>query len=247
LAFFKRKGWLLEDTAGQPQAWLDPTSAEVRAMLTRAAAELLRRYRVDGLHLDFVRYPDFRNSLGPDTRRQFERDRRKSVGGWPESATKGAIFHEFVRWRSRQVTELVADMRLTQRREAPGAWLTAAVYGKHPACLESVGQGWENWIEQGYLDYVLPMNYSEDRTLYDTLVSTQTRTPELARRIVGGIGVTASESRLNADDVIDQVRVLRAHKAAGFALFDLDTTLEREILPILQLGLTAPATRRKRP
>jgi hypothetical protein len=54
--------------------------------------------------------------------------------------------------------------------------------------------------------------------------------------------VTASESRLDAAGVIDQINLLRSHDAAGFALFDLDATLAREILPVLRLGLTAPRT-----
>ena len=106
--------------------------------------------------------------------------------------------------------------------------------------MESVGQDWEGWIEQGYLDYVLPMNYTEQREDFRALVTQQTRTPRQAAKLVGGIGVTASESRLDAFGVIDQVNLLRARGAAGFALFDLDATLMREILPVLRRGLTAP-------
>ena len=150
-----------------------------------------------------------------------------------------------VQWRVAQTTALVAGIRRVQRRVAPGVWLTAAVYGKHPSCVESVGQDWERWLSQGYLDYALPMNYTESSTFYASLVSHQTREPRQAQRIVGGIGVTASESRLDPADVIDQIRTLRTHHAAGFALFDLDATLANEILPILKLGLTAPMKRGK--
>jgi hypothetical protein len=46
--------------------------------------------------------------------------------------------------------------------------------------------------------------------------------------------------------VIDQVRLLRAHGAAGFALFDLDATLARDILPVLRRGVTAQPSSRVR-
>jgi hypothetical protein len=86
------------------------------------------------------------------------------------------------------------------------------------------------------------MNYTEQREAFGALVAQQTRSRRQAARLVGGIGVTASESRLDAAGVIDQVNLLRSRDAAGFALFDLDATLAREILPVLRLGLTAPRT-----
>ncbi len=247
LAQLQRQGMLLEGSDGRTRDWLDPAAPAARELLTRAAGELLRRYRVDGLHLDFARYPDYYQSLGPGVRKRFERSRGGAVpGNWPENVKRGAPFRELVRWRAGEVTALVARMRLTQRRVAPGAWLTAAVYGRYPTCVESIGQDWRGWIEQGYLDFVLPMNYSEDPALYGELVAAQTDTPRFAARLVGGIGVTASESRLDAAAVIDQVQVLRARAAAGFALFDLDATLARDILPVLRLGLTAQSASRGR-
>lgn len=245
LAFLRRRGWLLQGTDGRWRDWLDPAVPEARAMLTGAAGELLRRYRLDGLHLDFVRYPDYHESLGPAVRARFEADRGRPVPSWPDDVRKGPLFQELVGWRCRQVTALVAEMRLTQRREAPGAWLTAAVYGKHPSCVAAAGQPWESWLGMGCLDYAVPMNYTEDLALYDSLLAAQTRTRQQAAHLIGGIGVTAAESRLDAAAVIDQVVALRARGAAGFALFDLDATLEREILPVLRLGISAPPPPRR--
>ena len=95
-----------------------------------------------------------------------------------------------------------------------------------------------SWLECGYIDYAYPMNYMEDMAKYSELLSVQLKKRNIATRVVGGIGVTAAESRLEADDVIDQVNALRAGRAAGFALFDLDTTLIKDILPVLRLGIT---------
>ena len=240
---FSQRGWLLQATDGTYAPWLDPAVPEVRAMLVQAAGEILARYRVDGIHLDFVRYPDYYGSLGEGVRRRFEASRGRKIADWPEAARRQPLFNELVRWRGAQTTALVAEIRRLQRRVAPGTWLTAAVLGKYPTCVESVGQDWDGWIEQGYLDYVLPMNYTEQRDAFDALVAQQTRSRRQATRLVGGIGVTASESRLDAAGVIDQVNLLRSRDAAGFALFDLDATLAREILPVLRLGLTAPTTK----
>jgi hypothetical protein len=53
-----------------------------------------------------------------------------------------------------------------------------------------------------------------------------------------GIGATATESRLDTVQVMDQIVALRKEGAPGFALFDLNRVLEKEVLPILSLGLT---------
>jgi hypothetical protein len=57
-------------------------------------------------------------------------------------------------------------------------------------------------------------------------------------RIFPGIGVTATESRLSAVQVIDQVLACRRTGAGGYALFDLSPALESEVLPALRKGLS---------
>lgn len=234
---FRKDGWLLDATKGASSAWIDPANPAARARIVRAAEEMLCRYKVDGIHLDFVRYPDYYGSLGTGTRVRFETDRGKTVAKWPDDAKRQPVFGELVRWRTAQVTALVADIRAMQRRRAPGRLVTAAVLGKYPTCVESVGQDWMAWIECGYVDYVFPMNYTEDISKFNELLATQLRKKSVARRVVGGIGVTAAESRLASDQVIDQIAALRRGGAAGFALFDLDSFLVREVLPILGLGM----------
>ena len=49
--------------------------------------------------------------------------------------------------------------------------------------------------------------------------------------------MTANESRLSPRQVIDQINRARAYGFPGVALFDLDATLEKNILPFLKLGL----------
>jgi len=39
--------------------------------------------------------------------------------------------------------------------------------------------------------------------------------------------------------VVDQIAAVREAGCPGFALFDLDTYLEQEILPVLRVGMTA--------
>jgi len=240
LAIFARRGWVLTNADGSPRPWLDPAVPEARAYLVEAVKEMATKYKVDGVHLDFVRYPEFLASLGPTVRPRFEASAKVRTTNWPEDVTTGKHRQAFLRWRAEQVTDFVQAARRVMRRDAQGKLLTAAVFGKYPSCVDAVGQDWESWLDMGLLDYVTPMNYTEDMARFNEWLGAQTRTRNQAMKIVAGIGVTASESRLDAAQVIDQINAARRAGCPGFALFNLDTTIRQEILPVLRLGMTAP-------
>ena len=153
---------------------------------------------------------------------------------------------DFVRWyegaskppnAAKTIEDFITATRRRVRKVRPGTWLTAATLATYPSCVKSVGQDWERWIALGLVEYVVPMNYVEDNAKYASLVARQGRTPEQARRIISGLGVTANESRLGPVKVIDQINVARRAGLAGVAFFDLDYTLAAEILPVLRLGM----------
>jgi len=153
------------------------------------------------------------------------------------------IHLDFVRWYERAqkpanaaqvITAFVTEAR---RHVKKPRWFTTAVLGKYPSCVASVGQDWESWIDGGLVDYAVPMNYTESREMYSSLVKQQGAKKTAARRTISGIGVTANESRLDAKGVIDQIRHARANGLAGVALFDLDTTLIKDVVPYLKLGI----------
>ena len=150
---------------------------------------------------------------------------------------------DFVRWydhaqkpanAAAQVTKFVSEARRRVRRPK---WLTTAVYGKYPTCVGTVGQDWPSWIDMNIVDYVVPMDYTESVATLETYLRQHATPKTHARRTIVGIGVTANESRLNARQVIDQIRLARRYGVAGVSLFDLDTMLEQQILPYLCLGL----------
>ncbi|MEI6212099.1 MAG: family 10 glycosylhydrolase [bacterium] len=239
MTIFRNKGWLLTGEDGRERRWLDPAAPEVRALLVQAARELATRYPVDGIHLDFVRYPDFTGSLGPTVRRRFEDATRTTSTDWPAEIKSGPRRQAFLRWRCDRVTDLVSDVRSMLRKEVQGKLLSAAVYGKYPSCADAVGQDWEAWLQTGIMDYLLPMNYTESPAKFTELVNSQTRARWLRKHMLPGIGVTAAESRLEPWQVVDQIRIVRDAGCPGFALFDLDTYLEQNVLPVLKVGVTA--------
>lgn len=198
---FRRKGWRLTDRGGKLTEYLNPSNASVRARIISAIDEIQSKYKVDGIHLDFVRW--------------YERSEKP----------KGA---------ADVITRFVAEVRSHVRRPC---WLTTAVLGKYPSCVASVGQDWESWLAGNLVDYVVPMDYTESSTQFESFLKQHSAVKSHARRTIAGIGVTANESRLDARSVIEQINASRRHGLAGNALFDLDVTLEKQILPYLRMGM----------
>ena len=153
------------------------------------------------------------------------------------------IHLDFVRWYEQSVrpkdpaSSVSAFVAEARRRVRRPKWLTAAVLGKYPTCIASVGQDWDSWLNMNVVDYVVPMDYTESNEKFVSFLAQHAQNVTHARRTIAGIGVTANESRLGARQVIDQVRLARQYQLAGVSLFDLDVTLEKNILPYLRMGI----------
>ena len=223
-AEFALRGWCLKNAQGIDSYLLDPSNPEVRSSVLSAISEIAAGYEVSGIHLDYVRWRDFPSTRNtPDAMARFAAE---NPGAEPSDQ---ALFD----WRARVVSGFVAEARSRALAVRPGVAITAAVYGKYPSCVDAVGQDWLSWLETGVVDYVLPMDYTESDSLFAEWTAGQGRVRAQAMRTIAGIGVTAAESKLDAPAVIRQIEISRKAGLAGFALFDLDETLEKEILPAL--------------
>jgi len=134
----------------------------------------------------------------------------------------------------------VRDVRAVIRATRPGVKLSAAVYATYPSCARSVGQDWGLWLREDLVDFVCPMDYTADPAALKKLVMNQTGLPKAAGRVIPGLGVTAAESRLDAAQTIEQIRLLRSLGAPGYVIFDLNANTAADILPVLGLGLNTP-------
>jgi uncharacterized lipoprotein YddW (UPF0748 family) len=235
----QKQGRLQVSDTGETVPWLCPSHPDNLVLEKNALRELVRNNPVDGIHLDYIRYQNVHLCYCKGCRSRYEASVGVKTRVWPNDVTRGALIRSYRQWRCAQITRLVRDVSALARQIDPRIQISAAVYGKYPSCVDSVGQDWAEWMRAGYVDFVCPMNYTEDTRKFDELVRAQLDLPSANGKIFPGIGVTATESQLDSAQVIDQVNALRKAGAKGFALFDLNRTLESDILPVLRSGLTA--------
>lgn len=232
---------LIQRADGSELRWLNPAHPANVQLMVDSLVEVAARYPIQGIHLDYIRYPDRNACYSSFSRQRFEEWLGRRVPNWPRDAQPGgALDPQYRRFRAEQITLAVRTVHRAIRRNHPDLTLSAAVWGGYPAVVDSIGQDWPTWLERGYIDFVTPMNYASDYAAFMQLTRTQMQLPQATNRIRPGIGVTAAESQLSADQVIRQIGGARSLGATGWVLFDLNNTLRAETLPALSLGVTRP-------
>lgn len=242
VAMLKKQGRLQKNAQGDITLWMCPTHPENRKLALDTIREAVSLYpQLRGVHLDYIRYPSSSFCFCPNCRADFERTIGRKVAHWPEDVQNGGCDHSsFLQWRSGKITSFVQQVREAVRDRNRKIKVSAAVWAGYPATVASIGQDWGGWLQQNLVDFVCPMTYTADTTQFVELTRNHLALPNAKGRIFPGIGVSAAESQLMADQVIEQIRQLRNLGASGFVLFDMSPSLRKDVLPMLRKGVTAP-------
>ncbi len=204
--------------------WLEPGDPDARGHVLRIVQEILDRYPdIDGIHLDYVRYPfDEKGKTDFGYGRRSVTAFRKATGAEP-SGGDGARRARWDEWRRDQVTLFVAGARrLTAAR---GKTLSVAVLPDERRCREASFQEWRRWLGEGLVDLVVPMDYTERRDLARKRAAEAVSAAGTGSRVAIGLGaykMLDSPAALAA-----QIRDCRGLGAAGVVLFSYDNMARR--------------------
>ncbi len=160
------RDWFMVGRNGQPMqangwyAFVDPGLPEVREYLASLYAEVAKNYAVDGIHLDYVRYPheagDF--SYHPRVLKSF----KETCGGTPDSNPE--LWRQF---RRDQITATVKAIHDAAKKARPSIELSAAVLADPEGQRNDACQSPAEWIKMGIVDAVAPMAYTGDLNRFD--------------------------------------------------------------------------------
>jgi len=235
----RRENRLQADAAGRPESWLCPSHPDNQRLEIESMLEVARNYDVDGLHFDYIRYPDSAHCYCAGCRERFQKASGIQMPGWPGSVlAEGPHREAWLEWRRTNITTVVRAVATRARALKPGLKISAAVFRDWPRDRDTIGQDWGFWCQQGWLDFVCPMNYTTSPGHFESMVSRQLawtgRVP-----CYPGIGESASNSRLGVEEVIRQIQIARRWRTGGFVIFNYGVSEAAELLPMLGLGITA--------
>ncbi len=194
-----------EMAAADAEGWyVDPAAKGFADYFAAVAAEVARNYDVDGVHLDFIRYPNYRFGYGKAVREAYVDERGgqdpillgyhkldddifRPAAGYEGLAARwfdlGAL--EWLEWRAARVTHIVAAARHGVKDARPEVQFSAAAWVDPERAYNYVGQDWLGWFDHGLVDIMCPMTYWGDAAELTALANRLQRRRGDARLYLG--------------------------------------------------------------
>lgn len=227
LARDARNGFILQQGRECEGAFLTPANLAARKHIHDVFLDVARRYDIDGLHFDYVRYAcvdydysdaalaHFQAEMQP--RLSFERFRTLAVRRQTDRlAYPHAFPNPWQEFRRRQMTEMVGAIAQDAKALKPSLIISAAVFADSKDARETRGQDWKLWLQRGYLDAVVPMAYGAS-------------TPKVAAQIADAVACARASGRfayaglgawhIPAASTVAKIGSARSLGAQGFVLF----------------------------
>lgn len=196
--------------------FLDPGNPKTDDYLMSLIKEVVTNYDVDGIHFDYIRYPDNRGRF-PDA------EMHRMYG-------KGNSLHE---WRRDNITRFVIKMYDWVKSEKPWVQVSSAPLGKYRTlngngggwtALETVFQDAGKWMKMGKHDALYPMMYNKEQLFYpfvDDWIDHGNN-----RIVVPGLGAYLMiELDWSRNDITNQIDYTRRKEVYGQAYFRAENVL----------------------
>ncbi len=229
-------GQLARWTRGQNDTveglYLSPVPAGAQDYTIAVITDLMRSYALDGLHLDYVRYPSaefdysraalqaFRAAL-VDAAPGAERQRLDRLTASDPLAWTRMYPEAWETFRRERLTTLVTRIRAVVTAERPAAIVSGAVFPDPEVARTLKLQDWAAWAKAGVLDVVCPMAYATSVDEFSAQVAAATAAAH-GRPVWAGIGAW----RLPVERSAEHLAAARHAGAAGVLLFSYDSLLE---------------------
>ena len=189
--------------------FLNPGHPGTKEYLMKLVREVVSRYDVDGVHFDYLRYPE-RATRFPDTP-EFRR------------YGKGRTLEQ---WRRDNLTEIVRHIYKGVKALKPWVKVSSCPVGKYRDTSRYSSHGWnafftvyqdpQGWLGEGIQDQLYPMMYFRGNGFYPFALDWQEQSN--GRHIVPGLGIyflDPAEGDWTPEEVKRQIYFIRAHKLAG--------------------------------
>jgi uncharacterized lipoprotein YddW (UPF0748 family) len=211
----------------------------------KVIGDIVARYPVDGIHLDYIRFPNDEFDYGEDALEEFRSEVDDAVSRAERrelsSRAKGRpLFYTEMfpqRWqqfRRARLTSLLERIRSAVKRRRPKAVLSAAVFPDASDATNRRFQDWSGWLSNGLLDAICPMAYTTNAATFRTQIAAVEHFAG-ARPVWAGIGAY----QLSAAATIDNIRSARQLGAEGVILFSYDN-LDSAYVTAVSQGAFAP-------
>jgi uncharacterized lipoprotein YddW (UPF0748 family) len=207
--------------------FLDPANPEVQKFLLALIQEIVTTYPVDGLQLDYIRYPAsfpperysyLKTTWGytPYAREQFQKQYAVDpITLKPEMTEQWQLWNQY---KVAQVSSFVQQASQLVRQKAPKVVLSAAIFPGGPETLAQKHQDWASWGNQGWLDMIVPMTLTGSVSVVEN--DTRNVINRTNRKVAVITGIFSPFNGLPAERLLDQISAAKNMGAKGIGIFD---------------------------
>ena len=196
------------------RAWfLDPGHPKTADYLSNIVREIVTKYDVDGIHFDYIRYPE-------NAHRFPDRDTHRKYG-------KGK---DLKLWRRENITNIVRRLYSEVKQVKPWVKVSSSPVGKFKDTSRYSSLGWnayetvyqdaQGWLKEGIHDALFPMMYFKDNHFYPFVLDWKEN--DNGRWIVPGLGIyflSPKEKDWPLDEMSRQLYFTRQSGLTGHAFF----------------------------
>lgn len=196
------------------RAWfLDPGHPKTADYLSNIVREIVTKYDVDGIHFDYIRYPE-------NAHRFPDRDTHRKYG-------KGK---DLKLWRRENITNIVRRLYSEVKQVKPWVKVSSSPVGKFKDTSRYSSLGWnayetvyqdaQGWLKEGIHDALFPMMYFKDNHFYPFVLDWKEN--DNGRWVVPGLGIyflSPKEKDWPLDEMSRQLYFTRQSGLAGHAFF----------------------------
>ena len=233
-AYRSNPEWLAADIDGVPMklnnhyVYANPGNPEVRKHVLNVVLDIVNNYDIDGIHFDYIRYPENSNNLGYSSD-SISITQFNSYEGNPDSL-------EWEDWQRRNIHLFVESVKDSVSIVKPNIALSAAVLGKYRSeswsGYDVVYQDAVPWIEKGWLDFIVPMTYSRrenETSSFTKLIHNWNKRTGKPTSILAGIAAYRAngENGWGWKEIAYQINDVRKERIGGMVFFNA-TALESD-------------------
>lgn len=195
--------------------WLSPSREDVRKYLQKRYQYLVGNYNLDGINLDYIRFPEeYRGSFGFDEHTIKLFTEKTGFDVFDIENNNKEAQNEWNRFREDLITQMVKDTSEILKKENPDILISADVIPGISEARYRALQNWKLWLDKNYLDFVLPMTYTTN--LFSELQNwVKNDRSAVDKAIYPGISVF----KLSQQQLLDQISEIDKINPNGLSLF----------------------------
>lgn len=219
--------------------WMDPARREVQDHTTAVILDVVRRYDIDGVHLDdyFYPYPSYNDDRDFPDDLSFEAYR---AGGGGLSRSD---------WRRQNVDTLIERLAREVHRVRPTVLFGISPFGiwrpGHPPGIRGMDQhevlyaDARRWLREGWVDYLSPQLYwpiSQEPQSFPVLLGWWRAENVRGRHLWPGASIARIPGEAGATEIVGQVLVTRGMlpEGPGLCHFSMKSLMPAAELPVAE-------------